>query len=174
MGVRATMQHLYPHLLALHDLEGNIALPDPVTRQMSFPSLMRSSHTYMEAHGVYLIGIWRTSFDGTPSHTFSPSDNEDLMIFWVGLSVSPQILLDLFGVDDISALDRNTVSAWPSLAAMSSDLSNHRSNFLFLTLDYRLRSGIYWHIATCSEVAHRRYFLSARIWTERKLNSVTC
>lgn len=32
------------------------------------------------------------------------------MILWVGQSVSPQVLLDLFGVDDINSLDRRMVS----------------------------------------------------------------
>jgi hypothetical protein len=69
MSVRATMQHLYPRLLALHDLADDTALPDPTTGQMSFPSLMRDSHTYMEAHGVYLIGLCRTYFGTTSSPT---------------------------------------------------------------------------------------------------------
>lgn len=57
-GVRSTLQHLYPRMLALHDLEDTIALPEAGTGKIAYPALMRNSHLYMEARGVYLIGMY--------------------------------------------------------------------------------------------------------------------
>ncbi|KAJ6582891.1 sec24-related protein [Mycena vulgaris] len=96
MSVRSLMQLLYPPLLALHDLTEDSGLPDATTGRIVLPDIMRDSHLYMEAHGVYLI------------------DNGEAMILWIGGSVSPQLLLDLFGVDDLMAIDAQ-VSELPRL-----------------------------------------------------------
>ena len=69
MSARSIMQHLYPRLLAVHDLDNEIALPNAEGR-IEMPSLMRDSYTFMEAHGVYLAGERLTSC------TLVPSPNE--------------------------------------------------------------------------------------------------
>lgn len=70
MSVRRTMYHLYPRLLALHDLNDTIALPRALGR-VDLPSLMRDSHLFMESHGVYLIGERETRQDGVSVLSFA-------------------------------------------------------------------------------------------------------
>ena len=107
-SARSLVQYLYPPLMSLHDLNRTIALPDPVTGRLRIPSLMRNSHIFMSSNGVYLLGGSRT-MPPFVTAAYSFSDNAEVMMIWVGNSVSPQVLIDLFGVDDINKVDPKMV-----------------------------------------------------------------
>jgi len=68
MSPRTTIYHLYPQLLALHDLDDGTAIPfytevsdGSVKETIAYPFCMRASHQYMEASGIYLIGTFHLS-----------------------------------------------------------------------------------------------------------------
>ena len=79
------------------------------------------------------------------------------MIFWVGASVSPQVLLDLFGVDDFLALDANNmVSSVSSTKNKYSQFYLCRRSFLFWTTCCHGKFSISSVTATASVDAFQR------------------
>jgi protein transport protein SEC24 len=65
MDIRSLIHHLYPRLMALHDLEDTIAVPQGIEQpdgtfatQIAFPSCTRDTHTFMGSGGLYLIGAF--------------------------------------------------------------------------------------------------------------------
>lgn len=124
MGLRSLIHHLYPRLMALHDLEDTIAVPKEIEQPdgtrvttIDYPSCTRASHVFMESGGVYLI------------------DNEETIIFWIGAGASPQLLQDLLGQDDFMSISPNT----HQLPIIDSLLSEQVRNILNHRYTYRKR-----------------------------------
>jgi hypothetical protein len=60
---------------------------------------------------AWLPALYPSEFAGLPRAT----DNEEMAVFWVGLSSSPTQIKDLFGVDDVNDLDPRLVGIFFSL-----------------------------------------------------------
>jgi len=71
------MYHLYPRLLAVHDLDATTALPHPETGVIEVPSLMRGSHIFMQEDGIYLIGLC-----APPMKMQASKQTEKKIAFW--------------------------------------------------------------------------------------------
>lgn len=78
---------LYPRLLAIHDLAPTAGFADSNTGRLILPCFMRNSHGWMVAEGAYLM------------------INGEIAMLWLGQAVSPQIINDLYGVDNLEDLD---------------------------------------------------------------------
>ncbi|KAL8280889.1 hypothetical protein RQP46_006568 [Phenoliferia psychrophenolica] len=85
-GVAATVGLLYPRMFPVHTLADDVGFPDEAGR-LVLPNLIRTSYVRMEPHGAYLI------------------ENGELAILWFGAGVSPQILQDLYAVENAEELD---------------------------------------------------------------------
>ncbi|KAK8850698.1 hypothetical protein IAR55_004618 [Kwoniella newhampshirensis] len=81
-----TINLLYPRLLAIHDLSEDVGFPAENGR-LKLPRFMRASHGWMVAEGAYLLV------------------NGEIAMIWFGAAVSPQIVDDLYGVENLQDLD---------------------------------------------------------------------
>ncbi|GAA5924616.1 hypothetical protein JCM3775_005423 [Rhodotorula graminis] len=104
-GVPATVRMLYPRMLAVHQFADEVGFPDE-RGQLILPPLMRTSYSRMEPHGAYLV------------------ENGEKAFLWLGASVSPQVLQDLYGVENLDELDTR-MSVLPNLPTrLSAQLRN--------------------------------------------------
>ncbi|CCC09463.1 unnamed protein product [Sordaria macrospora k-hell] len=76
------MQYIYPRLYSLHDMPDNAGIPDPETSQIVLPPPMNLSSERFAPFGLYLIDDGQTQF------------------LWVGRDAVPQLILDVFGVQE--------------------------------------------------------------------------
>ncbi|KFA72368.1 hypothetical protein S40288_05588 [Stachybotrys chartarum IBT 40288] len=80
------MRYIYPRLYSLHDMPDNAGIPDEETGHIILPPAMNLSSERFVPYGLYLIDDGQTQF------------------LWVGRDAVPQLVADVFGVEDRAQL----------------------------------------------------------------------
>jgi protein transport protein SEC24 len=80
------MQYIYPRLYSLHDMPNNAGQPDAETGQIVLPQPLNLSSERFVPYGLYLIDDGQTQF------------------LWVGRDTVPNLLADVFGVEERTQL----------------------------------------------------------------------
>ncbi|RDA93377.1 hypothetical protein CP533_1986 [Ophiocordyceps camponoti-saundersi (nom. inval.)] len=82
LPVPLLMRYIYPRLYSLHDMPDNAGVPDGETGQIVMPPAVNLTSERLAPHGLYLIDDGQTQF------------------LWVGRDAVPQLVADVFGVED--------------------------------------------------------------------------
>ncbi|KAL1900379.1 COPII subunit [Ceratocystis pirilliformis] len=84
LPVPLLIRYIYPKMYSLHDMPDTAGLPDPETSQIVLPPAQNLSSEKLASYGLYLIDDGQTQF------------------LWVGRDAVPQLLSDVFGVEERS------------------------------------------------------------------------
>ncbi|ODH40117.1 protein transporter SEC24 [Paracoccidioides brasiliensis] len=76
------IQYIYPKLYSLHDMPDDAGMPDEKTGEIILPPRCNLSSERLVPYGLYLIDDGQTQF------------------LWVGRDTVPQLLLDVFGIQE--------------------------------------------------------------------------
>ncbi|GAA6061825.1 hypothetical protein JCM10212_001131 [Sporobolomyces blumeae] len=109
-GVGATVRMLYPRMLAIHMFPDEVGFPDE-SGKLVMPQAIRCSYARMEPHGAYLV------------------ENGEKAILWLGQAVSPQILQDLYSVENLDELDTRMTTLPDLPTRLSAQMRNILSYF---------------------------------------------
>ncbi|KAL2203631.1 COPII component protein [Sarocladium strictum] len=80
------IRYIHPRLYSLHDMPDNAGIPDPETGAIVLPPALNLSSERFQPYGLYLIDDGQTQF------------------LWVGRDAVPQLIMDVFGVEDRTQL----------------------------------------------------------------------
>ena len=111
------MQFIYPRLYSLHDMPDNAGIPDPETGLIVLPPPLNLSSERLAPYGLYLIDDGQTQF------------------LWVGRDAVPQLLGDVFGVQDRTQVKTGKAT----LPELDNDFSERVRSVLLKSRDYRSR-----------------------------------
>lgn len=122
MSFPQIMMNLYPRMFGVHDL------PEPVgylgnNDRLELPRYMRISYSYMVADGAYMLSKSDAGLRyGLPSH-LAFAVNGEVAMLWLGHAVSPQIINDLYAVENLEELDIRIVGSKCARVIMSADFA---------------------------------------------------
>lgn len=83
LPVPLLMRYIYPRLYSLHDMPDTAGVTDGETGQIVLPPPQNLTSERLAPHGLYLIDDGQTQF------------------LWVGRDAVPQLVADVFGVDEL-------------------------------------------------------------------------
>ncbi|OAA41611.1 Sec23/Sec24 trunk region [Beauveria brongniartii RCEF 3172] len=86
LPVPLLMRYIYPRLYSLHDMPDTAGVTDGETGQIVLPPPLNLTSERLASHGLYLIDDGQTQF------------------LWVGRDAVPQLVADVFGVDDRTSI----------------------------------------------------------------------
>jgi protein transport protein SEC24 len=76
------IRYIYPKFYSLHDMPDNAGVPDEATGQITLPPAHNLASERLVSYGLYLI------------------DDGQVQFLWVGRDTVPQLIADVFGVED--------------------------------------------------------------------------
>lgn len=76
------IRYIYPKFYSLHDMPDNAGVPDETTGQITLPPAHNLASERLVSYGLYLI------------------DDGQVQFLWVGRDTVPQLIADVFGVED--------------------------------------------------------------------------
>lgn len=86
LPLKNLIKNIYPSVYSLHDMPDEAGLPDETTGEIVLPDTINATMSVLEKYGLYLV------------------DTNSELFLWVGGEAVNELMLDVFGVEDVVML----------------------------------------------------------------------